>query len=182
MKKENVFKTAKGILDGVEMAEDLDETKSNTKCSWQDPEDVLIKRAEDRRTERRRLLDSIVGRGRICPNCRRKVWADSSWVIKDGIALCRSCFHLGKKRDEETVRGSFVVGEAIVRFEIDGWQIMKLRESSGIGLEAFANRMGWTKGYQSQIENRKGRTMAMDVVVKMIDIFEDVGVEITDIV
>ena len=98
------------------------------------------------------------------------------------MALCRSCFHSGRKKEEGVVTGSFIVGGPQIRFEIEGWEVARLREAAGVGLVAFADKMGWSKGYQCQIEKGGRRTLSLEITVKMIDIFQGLGIEIIDAV
>lgn len=171
----NEFEKEKNILDGIEAEKKI---KLN-KVDWKNSEEVSIMKADKTAGIKRRLLDRAVPT-RVCPRCRRRIIADSSWVIKNDIVICRSCSLVGDKRDEDEKRGGFIIGEATIRFPFDGWQIRVLRERAGVGLHSFAERMGWGISYQTDIETNRVKCLRLEVVEKMIGVFEDIGITISD--
>lgn len=103
---------------------------------------------------------------------------DSHWVIEGQLAWCRSCFHSQHKGGEETV-GS-IVSKIVIRVEFDGWRIKLLRSNAKVGVYAFASRCGWSKTYQEQIERNLMRSLSLDAITIIIQVFADIGVIITD--
>jgi hypothetical protein len=173
----NEFKKEKDILKGVEKAEQ--DAKKEKKCDYKDKREVRLARKEDRDSERKKLLDSIVS-GRVCPKCRNRIWSDRSWVIEGRIAICRSCFYSKEGIvDDGKVRGGFI-NRVLIRVEVNGWKVMQLRVKAGVGIKAFADRMGYSKAYQYQVENQGFRSMTLERVEKMMKVFEEIGVEIID--
>ena len=184
------YQDEKDILDGVEMAEGVVAREEKKKVDWHSPEEVALMRSEERMVERTKMLNKIVGQGRICPCCRKRVWSDTSWVIdKDKMhAVCRSCHHTQDRKWKElhggdggVVTGSFV-RDVVVRFEFDGWILFTLREKVGVGQEAFAVRCGWSKSYQDQIEHGIMKTLPLEKIEMIISVLIDIGVVVTDTV
>lgn len=169
------FQKEKDILDGLEQAE-----KVGNKCDWKNEQDISIMRSEKYKTSRKVLLDKIVPT-RVCPSCRRRIYLESSWVVtKDSLVICRSCFHSRKGvSDKQEVSGGFLK-EPIIRFSYDGWKIKSLRERGGVGVNSFADKMGWSKKYQYEIESGDVRSLSLEVVERLIKVFESFGVNITD--
>ena len=171
------FKKEKEILNGISASEKLVERK----CDWHSGEEISLMRREQREKERGLLLDSVVP-SRVCPSCKRRIWLDSCWVIKSKLAICRSCFHSrGKHIDDGRIVGGFIE-RVVIRVEINGWKIKTLRGKVGVGIQSFADRMGWTRSYQQQLESGKMKTIGKDAVENLINVFEEIGVDIVDIV
>lgn len=170
----NEFKKEKDIIIGLEKAEKV----KLRKCDWKDGREVSIMKAEEYRVSRKLILDKIVPT-RVCPSCRRRIYLESSWVVKDDLAICRSCFHSRGVRDKDKISGGFLKNP-IIRFEYDGWKIRSLRERAGVGINSFADRMGWSKKYQYEIERGDVRSLSLEIVERLIEVFESFGIIITD--
>lgn len=172
------YKKEKDILAGIEDAEAVHAAGEDRKCDWNDPQDISIMRADERRLERKLNLDRIVPK-RICPACRNRIFGDSSWVIEGDKAWCRSCYQSRGQIDDGKKECSLFQG-IVVRVKIDGWKIKIMRKSMGVGQQAFAARMGWSANYQNQVEGSKVRTVTLEVAERLVGVFEDIGIRITD--
>ncbi len=175
----NEYKEEKDILIGLEQAKKVEERSKNKVCDWADEKELAILRADKRAEERKRELNAIVPT-RVCPSCKRKIYIDSHWVVVDKLAWCRSCFHSQHKvEDKEEVSGK-IIKNVIIRLEFDGWEIKILRDKVGVGVYAFADRCGWTKVYQEQIERNSMKTLSLGSILRIMRVFEDIGVTIID--
>ena len=168
------FKKEKDILDGQKKIDKV----LPRKCDWRDAREVSLMKAAEYKRERKVLLDKIVPT-RVCPSCRKRVYLESSWVVKGSIAVCRSCFHSRSKDDVDEMYGGFL-GNPIIRFEFSGWKICCLREKAGIGIQSFADKMGWSRKYQYEIERGDVRSLSLETVEKLIKTFESFGVIVID--
>ncbi len=179
----NEYRKEKQALEGLEQAEAAKKRKDEQVCDWSNAEEVSLYRAEKRLAERELLLDSIVPT-RVCPNCKRMIWLDSSWVVDKRLAVCKSCSSLSRRRggEEEKERRGSIGLKASVRFEIDGWKVRSLRERVGVGANSFAQKMGYSRSYQWQLENNKVKSLSLELAEKFISVFEELGVEISDII
>lgn len=174
----NEYDKEKQVLDGIDSAKKAEDRIKKKVCDWDDESEVSLKRAEERKEERKRVLDAIVP-DRVCPKCKTKIFLDSYWVVKDGLAWCRSCFHSFSNKDDGEIFGS-IVKKVVVRVEIDGWKIRALRGRANIGINIFAAEMGWTVVYQDQIERGKQKTVTLDVFERIVKAFKKHGAEVTD--
>ncbi len=171
----NEYDKEKDILVGLEQAEKV---LGNKRLDWTDTSEVKLLRSESRVKERKVVLDRII-LSRVCPSCRRKIILDSHWVIEKNLAWCRSCFHSSHKKEEGEISGS-IIKEVLVRVHFDGWRIKTLRYNAGVGALAFAKKCGWTAGYQEQIERNSMKSLSLDSITIIMEVFEDIGVIITD--
>ena len=170
----NEYEKEANILKGQDMAE-KQAIKEKLGVDWKDGQEVKLYQKEKHSEERKRELDRVVP-SRVCPCCKRRIWLDKLWVItRGGQAYCRSCYYCKVNPNTEKIVGSFIT-ETSVRFNIDSWKLKSLRVKSGIGFKAFADLMGWTDAYQYRIENGQIKSLRAEVVDKMLDVFDDVGV------
>lgn len=175
----NEFQNEKDTLKGLDIAKSVEKRSKEKICDWADEQDRRIMKADERFEQRSKELDIIVPT-RICPSCQRRIYFDSSWVIDGKLAWCRSCFHgQHKEKSGDGVSGS-IIKKVLIRVEFDGWGIKVLRGRAGIGMYAFAMRCGWTKAYQYNIEKDIMKTLSWGSITKIIQVFEDLGVVITD--
>lgn len=172
------FQNEQDILEGVKKAEKVERRDKGKVCDWGDEREKSILKSERNAAERRRTLDIIIP-SRVCPSCKRKIWMDSHWVVKDKLAWCRSCFRSQHKEVREEVLGS-IINRIVIRVEFDGWRIKLLRHDAGVGTYAFSTRCGWSKAYQEQIERDSMKTLSLESITTIIQVFEDIGVTITD--
>lgn len=172
------FEKEKNILKGIEKAESVEKRSVNKICDWADDQERAILRSDKQMSERKKQLDIIVPT-RVCPSCKNKIFHDSYWVVVDNLAWCRSCFHSNHKVVDGEVRGS-IITKVIFRVEYDGWKIKTLRHKMGVGAYAFSLKCGWTKGYQEQIECNTQKSLSLETINKIIQVFEDIGVKIVD--
>lgn len=177
----NEFKKAKEILEGNKKIEGIQEKLDEKVCDRSDKMDISVMRRDSIVEKRKKILDNIIP-GRICPSCKRRIYLDSSWFVKEKerFAICRSCYSVKNVKSDGEVVGGFINGAPIIRFPVDGWKIMKLREKVGVGIKAFASKVGWTKAYQYQIERGSCVILSIESVERIISVFEEIGVNITD--
>jgi len=172
------FEREKDILNGVERAKDIQQKDKSKLCDWQDEEDKALLRQDSRVAERKRVLDVIVPT-RVCPSCHRRIFMDSHWVVEKKLAWCRSCFHSNHKVSDDEVSGS-IITRVVLRVEFDGWKIKTMRHKMGVGAQAFADKCGWTKPYQEQIERNAMKSLSLEAITTIIQVFENLGVIIID--
>jgi transcriptional regulator with XRE-family HTH domain len=55
-----------------------------------------------------------------------------------------------------------------------------MREQLGIGTDAFSREMGYTRAYQSQIENNFMKSVSLRLALQLMELFEHHGATITD--
>lgn len=170
----NEYEKEADILKGQEMAEKQLE-KEDKGCDWSNPEEVKLHLAEVHSKEREKRLDRIVP-NRICPCCKRRIWLDKMWVVTTGgQAYCRSCYHCKINPCKDNITGSFIT-EVVIKYEINGWKLKALRGKGEIGAIAFADKMGWSRTYLYRVENNQIKTLTADVVERMLDVFDELGV------
>lgn len=104
----------------------------------------------------------------LCPCCGDKHDLYYRNIFKTRI-LCRSCLMIFKGQIgyvEKWVLGS------TVRYEIDPLAITHLRKELGISLQKFADMCGWSKSYQSRLENGDYQTISEETKDKISDVFK----------
>ncbi len=220
-----------------------------TKASWDDEQDVSVRRATVSQERRRALLLKIVPTLH-CPLCQRFFGQTNSWVfvrslkeavVQEGIikpdnpasrrggmrpmdrnrgnasyAVCASCWqrrgrgipsragkirHVmkliqiatkggnifmfdskGKTRDPMSVKKSELLTPEPLRYKINTHLLVGLRERLDIPAKEFANHMGWSQAYQSQLEHGKStqNTFSEETWLKMKALFHKHGLDITE--
>ncbi len=146
------FSTDRDTLDAVEKANATLLKAIESKCSWEIPEDVAAYKRDGRIKQRAELLDKLVP-NRICPTCRKMKINPRQWVLCTLVAVCRSCYHsMGGEMLE--VDFSLAVMEREVRYKIECYEISRIRQLVGLSKNKLGKQMGWSGGYQSQLEKK----------------------------
>lgn len=147
------FGIDRDTLDAVEKANAALLKAIESKCSWEIPEDVAAYKRDGRLKSRALLLDKIVPT-RICPTCRNMKINPRQWVVCHAIAVCRSCYHTmgGKMMDVDVTLN---IMECEVRYKIVCSEITRIRELLGLSKNYLGKQMGWSGGYQSQLEKKQ---------------------------
>ena len=186
MSDDNVFRDAKNTLAELERANREHQRLLNRRCDWDDPSDVAEYRKEERRDERREILDRLVP-SRFCPECDDIKPGLRQWVIAadQSAAICRSCH-----QRRFGVKGVIVnlqirlLGDRFVRYEIKPDMIRKARARTGLSIREFARQAGWSKSYQTKIEKLDGgvQTLSVDSVRVLFTVLRENGVIPQDVI
>jgi len=149
-------------------------------CEWEDPDDVLQYRKEGRDEERARNLDRIVP-DRRCPACGELVPESTRWVmnVKQTHAVCRSCFNAGIKgtlpKSLQELGDLRILYAPIVRWKIDGADLVKVREALNCTRKHFARKAGWTYSYQHELERGTVSTISQDTADTIMTVLSELS-------
>lgn len=186
----NEFKEARRRLDAIRAAEEQLRKAKERKCDWDDPLDISLykglKRIESRTATVKRLSPSFQ-----CPSCHGTYYSHRSWVIaKDkSAAMCRGCYISWKedqfKKLERLGKVKFVDAEVFPdvepRYVISSFQLNKARVAAGISCKGFAKRCGWTYVHQWKLENDAQHTVSRETAERIIEVLEELGIFLNDI-
>lgn len=169
----NEFKAARDIL------ADVERHSREAKCDWDDPTDVAEYRREARSVAREEVLDLIVPK-RICPECGIVRPLSRSWVLnkRKNAALCRSCYQRRFCPEEKYFDRR--IFEPITRQRIDGQVLAEVRESLGMTKTEFARRAGWTRQYQTRLEDGDTSSVTSETALVCITVIQEAGGETED--
>lgn len=140
--KVNVYRQAREMNSSLERSLAEFARHVNTKCDWQDADDVVFWKKVQRRRRRRKVLDELVP-DRKCPCCGETRIGPGEWMVRlDGaIVVCRSCYNrLRPKTSVVATVGS--VFEPQRRYRINGRVLRQLRIDAGISMADFALLLG----------------------------------------
>ena len=179
----NIFKAAKDVLEDQKKMELLYLKEMEKVCDWDDPSDIAEYRASLTLKKRLDLLDKLVPT-RHCPVCGELKISPRSWVInkRKSKAICRSCFavHLGGREGERHLLKGAVFGEKVVRVVINGEVLEDVRREAGITRAEFARKGGWSKSYQSKLEQGDVRTITSEMAEIIEEVFAEYNLMIED--
>jgi len=182
-KSGNIFRDARDILKGRELAERMYRKEVFRLCDWNDPEDVLHYKRMRRLEDRNVLLDKLT-KDRRCPGCARIILLPSGWIIskKKDQVLCRSCFYdLKHKRKPQVVQLFELKMFTAERYILDSSMMKRVRESAGVSLKEFSKKAGWGKSYQQKLEDGESlKTVSTEVMNVVIAVLNDLGVTTLD--
>ncbi len=132
------------------------------KCDWNNKTDVAEYRRQKKQQKRNDELHCLVP-DRVCPNCNRIYLQSSSWVVKDGIALCRGCH---RSRNARSFVIDFVEERRYTMLH------RKLTVARGeLSLDQAAKLCGWTRPRQSQLEGGNIDTVNEKTMIILRTIF-----------
>lgn len=176
MSKEDlkVFSESRDILAGAEKADAAHQRHTERKCDWDDPTDVALYRSELRGEDRQSLLDALVP-DRYCPLCQQLFIESRQWVLSKNRtkAMCRSCYQTRLHGE-----GSYsldIFSNPELRYTVDGKKLVESRQALGVSQRKFAEKAGWSHGYQHKLESGPIRTVsaaAADTVIEVLQYFK----------
>jgi len=182
-KSGSMFRDARDILKGKELAEKMYRKEVFRLCDWNDPEDVQQYRKTKRLENRNELLDKLT-KDRRCPGCARIILLPSSWIInkRKNKVLCRSCFYdLKREKKPQVVQLLELKMFTPERYILDGFLLKQARELAGISLKEFSKKAGWGKSYQQKLEDGESlKTISTEVMNIVIAVLNDSGVTTLD--
>lgn len=182
-KQVHTFEEASEILAGLKKAEEDFEKLISTKCSWDDPEDVAAYRNEayhESRMARIKMLHPSLR----CPLCRKFIQFSRGWVLMKNrtAARCRRCHCEAEAREKMQWRRfgtpvNPIFTDYEVRAKINGKAMTEVREKLGITATRFAERCGWSRGFQWKLEQGEMLTVSLET---MDTIYQVIRSEIDD--
>jgi hypothetical protein len=175
-RKPTVFENAKANQREVILAdqEHLRKTAEDF-VDWENPEEVLLHRSEERKEKRKLILDRHVP-DRVCPSCKMLRSQPDQWVIKkdSGLVICRSCFGLIQQHqpimERKDIEGSLFT--PLIRYAYNCTDLVRARESIGISQSKFAEAAGWSRVYQSQLENGDYASLSSETHDVILGVFK----------
>lgn len=138
-----------------------------TKCDWKDCGDKAFYRKIQSVRLRREVIKDKYPDFR-CPSCKEIIIEPRRWVIriyKSHIdCICKSCFQRFKAipvpLEIEKVYSVDEVFLLIPRFKVRGNILSVIREKAGVSKAEFARRCGWSRSYQTKLENGEYNSMS----------------------
>ncbi|PHR91988.1 MAG: hypothetical protein COA69_09490 [Robiginitomaculum sp.] len=151
------------------------------KADWQDPEERNLIRREAREERRDRSL----------PKSRRCSWCGGGplmksrqWVVVNDWVGCRSCWTrrgiLVPTKKEPINVNLAVFKDPKTKYVIEGGSLAHCREQVGKSQGEFASIAGWSRQYQSKLENGGVKTVSDEVRNTILAVFERIGVRSSD--
>jgi len=178
----NEFKDAKHRLHDLHIAEEEWERLLQSRCDWDDPEDVSHYRSTSRFQLRMDTLEKLVP-SRVCPRCRHLKLKSRSWVLSKSrkAIICRSCFFRSfPVRNEVITMDVVLFPEIITRFSIDRKALLRARLRSGLSVREFARRAGWSEGYQRKLESSTS-SVSEETAKTLLQVLREASVVTKDI-
>lgn len=173
----NEFKLAREILSQEDRIQLQIAKQAAIKCSWEDPLDVAEYMKDYNMKERMEII-SRIHPTLECPTCKTKIEESYKWIVsKDKKkALCKSCHQyltynkIESPDDQKSADDLFQ--EAPKRFVFDSHLFVKVRCHLGISAGKFAELCGWSRQYQSKLEDGEFFTISeekRDVIQKVLE-------------
>lgn len=169
------------IIEGIRLAEAEFDRHRSYECEWAEENDRKLFYTDQRSVKRQEELDSIVPH-RTCESCSKRHLDSRSWVVIKQTAICRSCFfrRLIKERTSLLVhkpKGKLFGKEVvIVRYPLNGEELIKQRKAFKLSSYEFARLAGWSRSYQRKLE---GETVSISKDTKEVieTVLREAGVE-----